>query len=237
MVGPVADRTKAERPTRGTKARRTAESGPRPRTPKGEATRARFIELAAAAFAEEGYAAVSIRGIAARSGLSSGAIYGTFRGKAELLAEAVDATIASDVETLPESVMAATLPEIEAYQYEHGEVRTRIRTLLLEAAVAARTDVSIRDRVAEALQPHLDMATAAQEEWGHNAAVNPDVDMRALVTLLWSADLGLAVLDALGIDTPSPVQWSNLLLHPLRGLEAAGAEPGAPSPLDLPRRS
>jgi AcrR family transcriptional regulator len=115
-------------------------------TPKGEATRARLIELAGDIFAEEGYAAASIRDIAFRSGLSSGAIYGTFRGKADLLAEVVDATIASDVEALPVAVMELTLPEIDAYQYEHAPDRTRLRTLLLEAAAAARADGEVRDR-------------------------------------------------------------------------------------------
>ena len=114
-------------------------------TPKGEATRARLIELAADIFAEEGYTAASIRDIAHRSGLSSGAIYGTFRGKADLLAEVVDATVASDVETLPIAVLALTLPEIDAYQYEHAAERARLRSLLLEAAeprVPMRTSAS-----------------------------------------------------------------------------------------------
>src|SRR6185295_12474934 len=113
-------------------------------TPKGEATRARLIELAAELFAEEGYGAVSIRDVANRSGLSSGAIYGTFRGKADLLAEAVDATIASEVEALPTAVLERSLPEIEAYQYEHAPERARVRALLLEAAVAARTDPEVK---------------------------------------------------------------------------------------------
>ena len=90
-----------------------APAEPRRLTPKGEATRARLIELAAEVFAEQGYAAASIRDLASRSGLSSGAIYGTFRGKAELLAEAVDAIIASDVEALPAAVTQLTLPEID----------------------------------------------------------------------------------------------------------------------------
>ena len=95
-------------------------------TPKGEATRARLIELAAEVFADEGYATVSMRDIVNRSGLSSGAIYGSFKGKADLLAEAVDATIASDVETLPTAVTEQlTLPEIDAYQFEHLPQRDR----------------------------------------------------------------------------------------------------------------
>lgn len=236
MVGLVAARSKPDRTTDGGAAKSTVGTTPRRLTPKGEATRARIVELAAEAFADEGYAAVSMRDIAARSGRSSGAIYGTFKGKAELLAEAVDATIASDVETLPESVMASTLPEIEAYQYEHSDARERVRALLLEAAVAARTDPTIRERLAETLQPHLDMATGAQEEWRENAGVDDAVDMRALVTLMWSADLGLGVLEALGIETPSPERWSNLLLNLLHGLEATDARPGAPTKREMPRR-
>jgi AcrR family transcriptional regulator len=205
-------------------------------TPKGEATRARLIELAADIFAEEGYAAASIRDIAHRSGLSSGAIYGTFRGKADLLAEVVDATVASDVETLPVAVLELTLPEIDAYQYEHAGERARLRVLLLEAAAAARADDDVRERVRDTLVPRIDMATEAHEEWRDRAGVDPSIDMRALVTLIWSADLGLGVLEALGVDLPDAGAWSGLMRRFLHSLEAPNAEPGAPSPRVTRRR-
>jgi len=226
------------------KSQATAETGEDPPariaarrlTPKGEATRARLIELAADIFAEEGYAAASIRDIAHRSGLSSGAIYGTFRGKADLLAEVVDATIASDVEALPVAVMALTLPEIDAYQYEHAPERTRLRALLLEAAAAARADNDVRDRLRDTMVPRIDMATAAHEEWRDRAGVDPELDMRALVTMIWSADLGLGVLEALGVDLPDVTAWAELMRRLLQSLEAPDAHPGAPSPIPTRRR-
>jgi AcrR family transcriptional regulator len=206
-------------------------------TPKGEATRARLIELAAEVFADEGYAAVSMRDIANRSGLSSGAIYGSFKGKADLLAEAVDATIASDVETLPTAVTEQlTLPEIDAYQFEHLPQRDRARALLLEAAVAARADNHVRERLRATHQPHIDMATEAHEEWRDRAGVDAAVDMRALVTLIWSADLGLGVLASLGVETPDPNAWAELIRRLLHSLEAPGAQPGAPTPRPTGRR-
>jgi len=217
-------------------ARQPQDGRARRLTPKGEATRARLIQIATDVFAEEGYAAVSMRDIASRSGLSSGAIYGSFRGKAELLAEAVDLTIASDVETLPIGVSDLTLPEIDAYQYEHVPQRDRARVLLLEAAVAARSDPDVRHRVRDTLQPHLDMATEAHEEWRDRAGVDAALDMRALVTLIWSADLGLGVLAALGIDIPDAAAWAELLRRLLHSLEAPGAEPGAPTPRPTRRR-
>jgi AcrR family transcriptional regulator len=200
-------------------------------TPKGEATRARIIELATEVFANEGYASASIRDLASRSGLSSGAIYGTFRGKAELLAEAVDAVIASDEESLPNAVITQlTLPEIDAYQYEHAAKRDQLRSLLLEAAVAVRTDPDVRERLHDAVAPHIEMATAAHEEWRDRAGVDASLDMRSLVLLLWSADLGLAVFDAIGIDRPDGATWSELMRRLLQGLEAPDAKPGAPTP-------
>jgi len=217
----------------GRTAKRADEPSPRVArrlTPKGEATRARLIELAAEVFANEGYAAASMRDLADRSGLSSGAIYGTFRSKADLLAEAVDATIATEVEALPTAVLERSLPEIEAYQYEHAPERARVRALLLEAAVAARSDADVRTRLREAMLPHIEMATAAQEEWRDRAGVDPTLDMRALVTLLWTADLGLAVLESMGVDPPDSKAWSELIRRLLMSLEAPDAHPGAPTP-------
>jgi AcrR family transcriptional regulator len=229
----------AKRATEPNSKRKSGEperNAPRRLTPKGEATRARIIEHAADLFAEEGYARASIRDLAFRTGLSSGAIYGTFRGKADLLAAVVDATIASDVEALPLAVMQQTLPDIDAYQYEHPAQRERLRGLLLDAAVAARTEPEVREQLHDAMEPHLDMATEAHDEWRDRAGVDPDLDMRALVLLIWSADLGLAVLDAMGVDLPDPKVWSELVHHMLKSMEAPDARPGAPSPRP-PRRS
>jgi len=82
------------------------------------------------------------------------------------------------------------------------------------------------------------MATEAHEEWRDRAGVDPSIDMRALVTLIWSADLGLGVLDALGVDLPDPDAWSGLMRRLLHSLEAPNADPGAPSPRPTrPRKS
>jgi AcrR family transcriptional regulator len=199
-------------------------------TPKGEATRARIVDQAIELFVEQGYASASVRDLASRSGVSSGAIYGSFRGKADLLAAAVDAIIESDVESLPAGVTQQALPDIDAYQYEHLSQRDRLRTLLLEAAVAARAEPNVRDRLRDAMAPHLDMATEAHAEWQERAGVDAQLDMRTLVLLLWSADLGLAVLDAMGIERPEPKVWAGLVRRMLTALAAPDARPGAPTP-------
>lgn len=203
-------------------------------TPKGEATRTRLVELAGAIFADEGYSAASVRDIARRSGLSSGAIYGAFSGKADLLAAAVDERIRAEIDTVPAPVLDRSLPEIDAFQFAHAPERHELRVLLLEAACAARTDDGVRDRMRDALSARIDLATDAHEEWRERAGVDADLDMRTLVLLLWAADLGLAILEGNGVEPPDPQAWSDLVLRFLKSMEAPDATPGAPSRRPLP---
>src|SRR5438876_4683379 len=65
---------------------------------KSRATRAALVELAATLFAEQGYVQTSIRDIARRGGLTSGAIYGHFRNKADLLVEAINDRTGGELE-------------------------------------------------------------------------------------------------------------------------------------------
>jgi len=50
--------------------------------PEQHSTRALLLEVATGAFAEEGYAAVSVRDLARRTSLTTGAIYAHFLNKA-----------------------------------------------------------------------------------------------------------------------------------------------------------
>lgn len=193
-------------------ASRDDPNGGRRLTAKALATRARLVELAGEVFATEGYAAASVRDIARRSGLSSGAIYGTFKGKAELLAAAVDAAITDDLETLPDDVRGRSLPEIDAYQFDSAgnPRRAHLRALLIEAAVAARTDPEVRERLAATINGRIDEWTRFHEDWRAAHRRKP-TDTRAFVTLFIATDLGLGVLEALGADLPEPDAWAAAL--------------------------
>lgn len=189
-------------------------------TPKGRATRERIIQTATELFAAEGYAAVSIRTIAERSGISSGAIYATFKGKADVLAEAVSASLASDLEIIEPDMFGRPLPEVVGRQFERlGDPgRRRLRLLLMNAAAAARTDPDVRERLEPLLRSRLQAWTAAYEAWGEAEGIDRDVDMSALVTSLIAMDLGLAVLDELGVGLPDAGRSALLVARMVQGL-------------------
>lgn len=56
-------------------------------------TRVKLLDAAAEVFAERGYDGAGVAEIARRAGLTTGAIYSQYSGKAQLLVEAIDACV------------------------------------------------------------------------------------------------------------------------------------------------
>src|SRR5437868_13567366 len=81
-----------------------------PETPEAPSasTRDRILTAAAEVFAERGYEGAAVSDIARRAGFTTGAIYGRFRDKAELLLEVVRGVLESQQEA---AVMAASAAE------------------------------------------------------------------------------------------------------------------------------
>ena len=159
------------------------------------ATRAALIDLAAELFSEEGYIQTSIRDIAKRGQLTTGAIYGHFRGKADLLAEAISKRTAEELEAqafgLPEPDYVGTLTRL-SYQYPK---RRRLRALLVQGAAAALTDPETREQLRREQLSHLRMWMEGYQRTRDQHRIDPSVDVEAVVLYSWAAELGLGVLE------------------------------------------
>src|SRR5687768_18266816 len=107
-------------------------------------TRDRLLGAATEVFGERGYDGAGVQEIARRAGLTTGAIYANFPGKAALLFEAIGARSADELDDLLRPVRAAlTAGELLAELGSHllDEPRPGDRAgLLIEAFVAARRD-------------------------------------------------------------------------------------------------
>ena len=164
-------------------------------------TRDHLVELATARFVEDGYAGTSVRELARESDRTTGALYGHFRNKADLLAEVIATRIAALEDDFPSGV---SLVEGLQNNWKRSGDRTALRALLLEGAVAARHDPEIRERLGPP-------QTEALAEWGQRvrdhaaeAELDPDLDLDALFKLFWAVELGLGLLEAYGIELPDP---------------------------------
>jgi AcrR family transcriptional regulator len=193
---------------------------------KALATRTALIDLAAELFAEQGYVETSIRDIARRGQLTSGAIYGHFRNKADLLAAAINERTADELEAQSRRVAAGpdyieTLTRLSA-DYPK---RRRLRALIVQGAAAAQTDEETRERLREEQLSHLDAWIAGYERDREEMGIDPNVDMRTAVIYTWAVEVGLGVLEAVGIEPRSRKAWADMANRFARGLQLPPEEP------------
>ena len=178
---------------------------------RARATRAALVELAAELFAEHGYVQTSIRDISRRGNLTSGAIYGHFRNKADLLAEAISLRTNEELESraVDPDEPADYIETLTRLAKEYPK-RRRMRALIVQGAAAAQTDEETRTRVREEQLAHLDGWIGGYEEARDRMGIHPDVDLRAAVLYTWAAELGLGVLESVGIQPPSGKAWAEV---------------------------
>lgn len=187
-----------------------------PVTEKARATRARLVRSAGGMFERAGYGGVSLRDVATENDVTTGAIYGHFRNKANLLAAAIADRITSDL-VEPSHGLGEDLPGTLAWQAAHYRDRTGLRALLVEGAHAARVDGDAAATIGAVLEAQLAQWRAQYREIptdGHFEGV----DMDALLTLLLAVELGLGVLEATGVGLPDPEDWSATVRRVVEGV-------------------
>jgi AcrR family transcriptional regulator len=183
---------------------------PRITDERREARREQILEAARACLQEHGLEAVSMEMIIARSGLSTGAVYGYFRGKDEIISAVVTdgtaemgrwlAPVLTDPEppALPEftgELLAAILgfdPDpadvdrllIALHGWSHSQSDPALR------ATTRRAYLGLRRLLAEAVRRSQEAGTPG-----------PDADPDAVAELLTSICLGFVAQRALAGDT------------------------------------
>lgn len=188
-----------------------------PLTQKARTTRAALVRSAYDLFIDQGYGAVSVRDLAARTQVTSGAIYGHFRNKADLLVAAIADHIDRDLYLKPDGRRG-----LRCYlqrQWRGYRARAGLRALLVEAAAAARIDPEV-ERQMHALQvAKLAEWRAIYHDIQQEEELDPDVDMDAVLIMLWATELGLGLLESWDVDLPKPATWSRLVDRVLGSLE------------------
>jgi AcrR family transcriptional regulator len=190
-------------------------------------TRVRLLEAAAAVFAEKGYDGAGVQEIARRAGLTTGAIYGRFKGKAELLREVIAQCSSDELDELFNQhrfeghasdivlVAGSHLVDRRDADVQRGDA------LLLEAFVASRRDPEIRDAVRALMDERADRLGAVLETAKADGSLDPTLDTASLVSFCHAVGLGFLIYDALGVDLPDSQPWEQLITR----LVAAVATP------------
>ena len=192
-------------------------------------TRARLVEAAAEVFAEKGYDRAGVQEIARRAGLTTGAIYGRFRGKAELLQEAIEAKTTDELDDLFAShafdgratdilkIVGAHLVTPTADDGDEG-------ALLLEAFVASRRDPEVRASLQKVLDERSAKLAELVEAAKADGSVESSFDTESIVTFCHAVGLGFLLFDVLASPLPQPLPWEQLITRLVSSL-APGNDP------------
>ncbi|MCC5951639.1 MAG: TetR/AcrR family transcriptional regulator [Acidimicrobiia bacterium] len=208
------------------------------RTAPGEPsddTRARLVAAAADVFAERGYDKAGVAEIARRAGLTTGAIYSRFSGKAELLAETIRTYCSDEFDRLfAQHQFQGRATDLLVTVGAHLVDREPMpgRSILLEAFVAARRDPDVALVLRRHLVERAERLQAMVEESKEAGVITAEVDTAATVHFAHAVGLGFLLFDAVGADHPGSADWQDVVDRVVR----AFIPPGAPAPevaLDL----
>ncbi|MCU0270976.1 MAG: TetR/AcrR family transcriptional regulator [Acidimicrobiales bacterium] len=177
-------------------------------------THDRLVDAAAEVFAEKGYDGAGVAEIARRAGLTTGAIYSRFRGKAELLAEAIRAHTADEFDLLfAEHGFSASARDILRRVGSHLVTRdpTPEQAILVEAFVAARRDPEVREVLRVHLAERADRLAVLVDAAKADGAIDPSLDTRSIVQFAHAVGLGFLLFDAVGHEYPDPQRWGDVI--------------------------
>ena len=179
---------------------------PRGRRPGGADTRAAILAAARADFAEQGYDATSVRGVARRAEVDPALVHHYFGGKAKLFAAVLDipadpAALVGAIVHGPREQVGEGLVRTFLALWDSEEGRQRFQALLRSAVTHDEATLMLREflarevfgRVVRELHPGA----------GHGKAPSPELELRA--GLAASQMIGLAVMRYI-VELPAVVE-------------------------------
>jgi AcrR family transcriptional regulator len=197
-----------------------------------EETRRRLVDAAAAVFSEKGFDGAGVQEIARRAGLTTGAIYGRFSGKAELLRAAIESRSDDELDELFnqhrfEGHVSDVIKVAGSHLVERCEPDARTgNALLLEAFVAARRDPEIRVVVKGLVEERASRLAEIIEAAKADGSIDLQVDTDAAVRFCHAVGLGFLLYDALELDMPLPGPWEHLITRLVQALAVAPSTKG-----------
>ena len=182
-------------------------------------SRRALVDAALEEFSERGYEASTVADIAARAGVTTGAIYAHFESKLDLLVEAIG--LASPDEYADALVQALEVPGGALPLPDGGDRRLH---LLLDVVVLARRDPAVAAALRRGFGAYLASMTQAAEVGVALGFVDPIVPSAELTRLGVTISLGVLVLEAMGEPPPEPATFATVVA----ALLGAGGRDGDP---------
>ncbi|MBI2704294.1 MAG: helix-turn-helix transcriptional regulator [Actinobacteria bacterium] len=189
---------------------------------RSDDTATRLLAAAAEVFAEKGYDGAGVAEIARRAGLTTGAIYSRFSGKAELLAEAIRQCTPEEFDLLfAEHGFEGKARDILQTVGAHlvSREKSPLQAILLEAFVAARRDPELQGLLQRQFYERRSRLASLIEAGKGGGIIDPELDTESIVHFAHAVGLGFLLYDALGVSHPDPADWERVIAKVVRSID------------------
>jgi AcrR family transcriptional regulator len=184
-------------------------------------TRERLVAAAIEVFVEQGYENARVQDIARAAGLTTGAIYANYRGKTELLLDAITARADAEMDALLHDATGHETRELLGILGDRLVQRRSRIALLLDAIAASRRDPQLAMLLRERLGEREQLVGALIDQGKGSGTVDPGVDTDVFARFCVMLSLGALAMRALAVDPPELGDWHSLIA---RLLDACGPE-------------
>ena len=180
----------------------------------------RLLHAAAEVFAEKGYERAGVAEIARRAGVTTGAIYSRYGGKAELLLEAVDHHVPDSIDNILNGGSAVSSPtEALSSLGDHLlDPLDGVHALFLEAVVAARRDPDLADRLRRRVEEEDRRLGKLVDEATTEGLFDPGLDEQSVVRLAHAIGFGMLLTRSMGLELPAGENWHEVINRVIAGL-------------------
>ena len=169
----------------------------------------KLLHAAAEVFAENGYEKAGVAEIARRAGVTTGAIYSRYSGKAELLVEAVDRHLLTQLHSLHSNASAV---DVLSHLGDHLlDDLSEGTGLFLEAVVAAKRDPELAERLRDVLQSEENKLRDLIHEAISQEGADSEIDQLALMRLAHAIGFGMTLTRTIGLELPSREDWTTVI--------------------------
>ena len=171
-------------------------------------------------FAEKGYERAGVAEIARRAGVTTGAIYSRYGGKAELLLEAVDHHVPDSIDNILNGGSAVSSPtEVLSSLGDHLlDPLDGGHALFLEAVVAARRDPDLADRLRRRVEEEDRRLGKLVDEATTEGLFDPGLDEQSVVRLAHAIGFGMLLTRSMGLELPAGENWHEVINRVITGL-------------------
>jgi len=188
------------------------------RTPKRPSARAALLDAAVAEFTSKGYEAATVAGIAARAGVTTGAVYGHFKSKLGLLLEAVGLSTVEAFTRRSTAIAGRPASEVAPALARSllGTPSGRRDLLLIDAIGLARRDPDVAEGYRKVIRAHVDAFERSARAGVESGRIDPVLPIDELARLVLALAFGVMALRALEQSPPSDATVAQLVEQFLR---------------------